>query len=124
MSFRVIDSSLSTWPRTERRNVFTSTSVGMTAQCQRTKNESFGGEYAAVEHLERRLEQRRPRALQDHGRLLREGRRDHARCGPLRQRQVVPHFSPPPIPPGRTSKKRQASRAPLRLDIPCPGCWP
>jgi hypothetical protein len=37
-----------------------------------------GGEDAAVEDLERRLEQRRPRALQDHRAFLREGRRQRA----------------------------------------------
>ena len=34
-----------------------------------------GGEDAAIEYFERRLEQRRPGALQNHPPLLREGRR-------------------------------------------------
>ena len=60
------DSGLSTWPRTVRRKLPTSIAVGMTAQCQRTKKRSFGVKTPLVEHLERRFQQRRPRALQDH----------------------------------------------------------
>jgi hypothetical protein len=42
MSSRDSDSVLSTWPCTVNRKASTSISVGMTAQCQRTKNRSFG----------------------------------------------------------------------------------
>src|SRR5918993_3541288 len=48
----------------------------------------IGREDAAVEDLERRLEQRRPRALQDHRVLLREGRRQRALPRSAGQRQL------------------------------------
>src|ERR1700754_85450 len=53
-----------------------------------------GGEDAAVEDLERRLEQRRPRALQDHRRLLREGRRQRALPRSAGQRQLDRRVGP------------------------------
>src|SRR6266540_2236292 len=69
-----------------------------------------GREDAAVEDLERRLEQRRPRALQDHRRLLREGRRQRPSRGPPgsgssidgpAQAEPETSASPPRPPPAR-----------------------
>ena len=79
------DSGALTWPRTASRNAATSTSSGITAQCQQDEKLLVWREYPFVEDLERRLQQRRSRPLQDHLPLFRERRSQGAFIRSTRQ---------------------------------------
>jgi hypothetical protein len=69
---RLIDSGRLTWPKTLRRKVSTSIEVGMSAQCQRTKNWSLGVN-TDLSNTHRRFQQGRMDALEDHAALAGKG---------------------------------------------------